>query len=95
MGAMDDMYFEQLEAPPVHVIFDAAEGFGLTGDEVWQTAVGVLEATEGDAHAPEYVDELAGALARRIVTKHRRRIARERGMPLRGDDLLRERRDST
>jgi hypothetical protein len=92
---MDDMYFDQLEAPPVQVIFEAAECFGLTGDEVWRTAVDVLEATDGDAHAPEYADELAGELARRIVTKHRRRIARERGVPLPGEDVVPERRSST
>ena len=92
---MDDMYFDQLEAAPVQVIFEAAESFGLTGDEAWRTAAEVLEATEGDAHAPDYADELAGALARRILAKHRRRIARERGMPHPGEDALCERRSSS
>ena len=52
---------------------------------MWETANEALDATGGDAHATEYADELAGALARRILGETRRSIARRRGIRLADD----------
>jgi hypothetical protein len=79
---MEEMHFHQLYAPSLPVIMAAAEGFGLTSDEVWQAAADALETSGGDAHAPGYRDELVAVLALRILAKERRVIAAERGIRL-------------
>jgi hypothetical protein len=79
---MEEMHFHDVAAPALPSILAAARCFGLSGDQVWEAANEALDATWGDAHAVEYADEVAGALARRILAENRRRIARRRGIPL-------------
>jgi len=79
---MEEMHFHGVAAPALPSILAAARCFGLSGDEAWEAANEALDATGGDAHAAEYADELAGALARRILAESRRRIALRRGIPL-------------
>jgi hypothetical protein len=68
--------------PPLQAIFDAAKHFGLTDDEVWQTLNESLCGAGNDATVREYLEELAGALARRILSKQRRILADGSSRPL-------------
>jgi hypothetical protein len=77
---MEEMHFEQVDAPPLQLMLTAAKLFGLTAGEAWQAASDALDASGGDAYAPEYLDELSGVLARRIVAKERRTIAERCGI---------------
>jgi hypothetical protein len=61
--------------PPLQAIFDGARDFGLTDDEVWQTVNESLRGAGNDATVGEYLEELAAALARRILCKQRRVLA--------------------
>ena len=79
---MEEMNFHDVAAPTLPGMLAAARCFGLSGAQVWETANEALDATGGDAHATEYADELAGALARRILFENRRSIARRRGIRL-------------
>jgi hypothetical protein len=79
---MEEMNFHDVAAPGLPGILAAAKCFGLSAAQVWETANEALDATGGDAHATEYADELAGALARRILAENRRSIARRRGIRL-------------
>jgi hypothetical protein len=54
-------------------LFEGAKGFGLNDDEIWRTVNESQHWAGPDATIPEYLDELAGALAHRIVIKERRR----------------------
>jgi hypothetical protein len=82
---MEEMNFHDVAAPGLPGILAAAQCFGLSDAQVWEAANEALDATGGDAHAPEYADELAGALARRILAQTRRSIARRRGIRLAHD----------
>jgi|tagenome__1003787_1003787.scaffolds.fasta_scaffold19952548_1 hypothetical protein len=82
---MEEMNFHDVAAPTLPRILAAARCFGLSGAQVWETANEALDATGGDGHAPEYADELAGALARRILAENRQIIARRRGIRLADD----------
>lgn len=75
MAEMDTDYYA---IPPLRAIFDSAKHFGLTEDEAWQMVDECLYEALGDASMSEYLDELTGALARRILAKERRLLARER-----------------
>jgi hypothetical protein len=75
MGEMDTDY---APTAPLQAIFEGAKQFGLTDDEVWQTVDDSLAEAGGDATVAEYLDELSGALAQRILAKERRSL-RERG----------------
>jgi hypothetical protein len=55
----------------LRAIFDAARRFELTDEEVWQTVDESLSAWD-DAAVAKGLDDLAGALARRILSKQRR-----------------------
>jgi hypothetical protein len=79
---MEEMHFHGVAAPGLPAIFAAARCFGLSDEAVWQTASDVLDATGGEPHADDYADEVAGALARRILAQHRAVIARQRGIPI-------------
>jgi hypothetical protein len=61
--------------PPLQAIFDGARDFGLTDAEVWQTVNESLCGAGGDTTVGEYIDDLVGALAARILTKQRRLLA--------------------
>lgn len=58
--------------PSLQAIVDGARDFGLTDDEVWRTVDDSLDEVGGDATVAEYLDELTGALARRMLSKERR-----------------------
>jgi hypothetical protein len=77
---MEEMHFHQVDVPPLQLMLTAARHFGLTPDEAWQAASDALDASGGDAYAAEYLDELSGVLARRIIAKERRTIADRRGI---------------
>jgi hypothetical protein len=79
---MGEMHSQERGAPPLHVVFEAAKSFGLTDEEVWREANEALAASDGDSHAAGYLDELAGALARRVISKQRAIIAAQRGVRL-------------
>jgi hypothetical protein len=65
--------FEPDDSPtPLSAICGGAEAFGLSGEEVWSTMDDVLASVGGEATLDDYLDELCGALAFRIVDKHRR-----------------------
>jgi hypothetical protein len=69
---MAEMDFDYPAAPTLQGIFEGARDFGLRDDEIWRTANQAQHWTGPDATVPEYLDELAGALAHRIVIKERR-----------------------
>ena len=60
------------EAVTVQAMLDAARHFGLSRAEAWQTFSEALSGILTDPSSPEYLDEVAGALAREIVEKQRR-----------------------
>jgi hypothetical protein len=69
---MAEMDFDYPGAPTLQEIFEGAKDFGLTEDEIWRTVNQSQQWAGPDATVPEYLDELAGALAHRIVIKERR-----------------------
>jgi hypothetical protein len=73
MGSEIHMPEMDYDYPPVplQTIFDSAKGFGLTDDEVWRTINDSLSSADGDVTIPEYLDQLTGALAERIIIKKR------------------------
>ena len=67
-----------LAAPPLRAVFDAARDFGLSEDEVWHAVDESLAAAAPDGTLSDSLDELAAALARRILSKQRRILAEDR-----------------
>jgi hypothetical protein len=66
------MDFDYRAAPTLQEIFEGAKDFGLCDDEIWRMVNEAQHWAGPDATVPEYLDELAGALAHRIVIKERR-----------------------
>jgi hypothetical protein len=64
--------------PPLQAVFDGAKRFGLSDQEVWRAFDDSLDEMGADASVAEYLDELTGELARRILHKHRRAPSEER-----------------
>ena len=69
---MAEMEHDYPVAPTLQEIFESAKGFGLSDDEIWRTVNRSQHCAGPEATVPEYLDELAGALAHRIVIKERR-----------------------
>ena len=69
---MAEMEHDYPAAPTLQEIFEGAKGFGLCDEEIWRAANESQYCAGPDATVPEYLDELAGALAHRIVIKERR-----------------------
>jgi hypothetical protein len=69
---MAEMEFDIPTAPTLQEIFEGAKGFGLSEDEIWRIVNESQHWAGPDATVAEYLDELAGALAHRIVIKERR-----------------------
>ena len=67
--------------PPLQAVFDGARRFGLTDAEVWQTFDESLAESGPDATMSDYVEELTGELARRILHKQRRTSEAPPGRP--------------
>jgi hypothetical protein len=62
----------------LQAIFQGARSFGLSEEEAWWTADDVLYAVGPDATVSEYLDELTGAMARRILATARQTTSKER-----------------
>jgi hypothetical protein len=69
---MAEMEYDYPTAPTFQEVFEGAKGFGLNDDEIWRTANTAQQCSGPYATVPEYLDELASALAHRIVIKERR-----------------------
>ena len=63
-------------AAPVQAVFDSARHFGLDDDEVLRTFDEALWIVGEDATMSEYLSELSGTLAKRILAKERTRSRR-------------------
>jgi hypothetical protein len=60
-------------APSEHnAVFESAVSFGLTPHEISETAMAALDCLPEDTKS-HYIDELAAALAKRVVEKQRLR----------------------
>ena len=68
---MARMDFDHVTAAPLQSVFDSARQFGLDEQEVMRTFDEALWIVGDDACVSEYLDELSGALARRILAKER------------------------
>jgi hypothetical protein len=64
--------------PPLQAIFDGARRFGLSDAEVWRAFDESLDEAGPDATVADYVHELTGELARRILWKQRCSAAEDR-----------------
>ena len=69
---MAEMDYDYPDAPTLQEIFQGAKDFGLPDEEIWRTVNQAQRWAGPEATVPEYLDELAGALAHRIVIKERR-----------------------
>jgi len=69
---MAEMDYDYPAAPTLQEMFEGAKGFGLRDEEIWRTVSEAQRWAGPEATVPEYLDELAGALAHRIVIKERR-----------------------
>jgi len=76
---MEEMSPNDLAAPTLREILDAAQHFGLARDEVWRTVDETLGAADWDATVGESIDEMVAALAGRILAKERQALGRRRG----------------
>jgi len=56
---------------PLQAIFESAKCFGVSDDEFWQTVDQSFCAVDIDVTVRDYLDELSGALARRLLAKQR------------------------
>jgi hypothetical protein len=57
--------------PPLQSVFDGAKRFGLNDAEVWQAFEDSVEEVGADATLSEYLQQLTGELARRILHRQR------------------------
>jgi hypothetical protein len=69
---------------PLQAIFRGARDFGLTHAEVWRAFDDSLDAVGADATVDEYLHELTGELAQRIVQRQRRAPSEEQRVGSRG-----------
>ena len=72
---MNETNGNHVALPTLQAMFGAAIQFGLTDEEVWETADRAMSEFGEDASVPECLDELAGALARSILSKQREILA--------------------
>jgi hypothetical protein len=71
------MYADPTPISPLQAIFDAAKIFGLAEDEAWQAVNESLYEVGRDATVSEYLDELTGALAQRILSIQRQALSKK------------------
>jgi hypothetical protein len=62
---------KQIPTPTLKAIFQGARRFGLSEEAAWCAVDDSLLAVGTDAPVSEYLDELAGTLARRILLSER------------------------
>jgi hypothetical protein len=75
---MEEMHSDHARIPPLRAIFEGAKRFGLTEDEAWRAVDESLHEVGTEATIAEYLDELTGALAQRILSKQRHTLSKER-----------------
>jgi hypothetical protein len=75
---MGEMHSDHTPIPSLQAILEGAIRFGLTEDEAWRATDESLHAVGRDATVSEYLEELTGALARRILYKQQRTPSQER-----------------
>ena len=75
---MERMEFNSTSTTPLRAVFDSARQFGLSDDQILRTVDETLGAVGEDATVSEYLDELSGTLARRILVVERDRSLRGR-----------------
>ena len=75
---VERMHSNSFAATPVQAVFLSARQFGLGEDEVLRTFDEALWTVGEDATMSEYLDELSGTLARRILARERDRSRRDR-----------------
>jgi hypothetical protein len=66
------VYSDHPPSPLLQAIFEGAKRFGLTEEEAWWAIDECLSEVGKDATISEYLEELTGALAQRILSKQRR-----------------------
>jgi hypothetical protein len=64
-------------ATPLRAVFDSARLFGLSHEQILRTCDETISDVGEDATLSEYLDELNGALARRILAAERQRVRSE------------------
>ncbi len=84
---MRESNHDDAELPSLHAILVGASQFGLPDDEVWLTVDESVYAVGADATVAEYLDELSGALARRILSAERSAADTEHGVKRVGPGL--------
>lgn len=67
---IDRQLFEQPAAGSVEPMFESAAKFGLTPAEIWETLVSTPDRLPEEVKIC-YLDELSGALAKRLLEKER------------------------
>ena len=67
---IDRQLFERPSASSLAPILESATRFGLTTDEIWETFLGTPDRLPEDVRH-RYLDELSGALAKRLLEKER------------------------
>jgi hypothetical protein len=75
---MERMSSDSATAAPVQAVFRSAREFGLSDDDILQTFDEALWTVGQEALVSEYLDELSGTLARRILAVERERSRRGR-----------------
>jgi ABC-type Mn2+/Zn2+ transport system ATPase subunit len=65
------VYSDHPPSPLLQAIFEGAKRFGLSEEEAWWAIDECLSEVGMDAMISEYLDELTGALAQRILSKQR------------------------
>ena len=68
---MERMDFDRAMITPLQSVFNSARSFGLTVEEVIRTFDQAFWMVGEDGCVADYLEELNGALARRILTKQR------------------------
>jgi hypothetical protein len=75
---MERMHSGPAAAAPLQAVFQSAKQFGLSDDDVLRTFDEAFWTVGEDAPMSEYLDELSGTLARRILDRERERSRRGR-----------------
>jgi hypothetical protein len=68
---IDRQLFEHPSAGSLAPIVESAAQFGLTPDDIWEILVSTPDRLSEEARS-NYLDELSGALAKRLLEKERR-----------------------
>jgi hypothetical protein len=71
IAMIDRQLFDHPSAGSLAPIVESAAKFGLTPDEIWETLVSTPDQLSEEVRA-HYLDELSGALAKRLLEKQRR-----------------------